>query len=377
MNTETDIHFMSLALDLAEKGRGSVSPNPMVGAVIVRNGEIVGKGYHQKAGTGHAEIIALEEAGDRARGATLYVTMEPCCHYGKTPPCTDAIIERGISRVVSSMTDINPLVNGCGFAKLHTNNVENVVGILEDRAKKLNEAYIKFIQTKLPFVTLKLATTLDSKIAAPDGKSKWITGSEARKRVHVLRSWSDAVMIGRGTLLADDPLLTVRDAEGSDPIRVIVDSTLKIPENAKVLSNALKNEGSTGEKDKAGSNVVIAAAGNVDRKKQSRLNALGAEVWEFESSDGLVPLKQLLNRLGENNVTSVLCEGGSTLASSLLKEKLIDKIIFNVAPKLLGCGFDAVKDLNIDNLDSAICLKNIDVETLGDDVIITGYPEYS
>ena len=371
MDTETDIHFMSLALDLAEKGRGSVSPNPMVGAVIVRDGEIVGKGYHQKAGTSHAEIIALEEAGDRARGATIYINMEPCCHYGKTPPCSDAIIESGISRVVASMTDINPLVNGCGFANLHMKNVETIVGILEERANKLNEAYIKFIQTKIPFVTLKLATTLDSKIAAPDGKSKWITGPEARKRVHALRSWSDAVMIGSGTLLADDPLLTVRDAEGSNPVRVIVDSNLKIPENANVLKDTAVNS------ELAGNKVIIAATRNIDREKLSRLNALGAHVWEFDSADGLVPLSQLFAKLGENNVTSVLCEGGSTLASSLLKEKLVDKIIFNVAPKLLGCGFDAVKDLNIDNLDSAICLKKIDVETLGDDIVITGYPEYT
>ncbi|MFC1490494.1 bifunctional diaminohydroxyphosphoribosylaminopyrimidine deaminase/5-amino-6-(5-phosphoribosylamino)uracil reductase RibD [Candidatus Latescibacterota bacterium] len=368
MNSESDIHFMSLAIDLAEKGRGLVSPNPMVGAVVVRDGEIVGKGYHKKAGGNHAEVIAIQEAGDRAKGATIYVNMEPCCHFGKTPPCTETIIKSGISRVVSSMKDINPLVNGCGFETLNQNKIETIVGILKERAQKLNEAYIKFIQYKIPFVTLKLAMTLDSKIAAPDGKSKWITGPEARKRVHMLRAESDAVMVGIGTLLADNPMLTVRDSEGSNPLRVIVDSKLRIPEDANVFRDDNKEPQN---------NVVLATTQNADKNKLARLTSLGVKVWEFESDDGLVPIPKLLEELGKNDITSLLCEGGSILASSLLKEKLVDKIIFNVAPKLLGCGFDAVKNFGIDNLDTALCLKNNHVETLGDDILITGYPEYN
>ncbi len=370
MNSEIDTYFMSLALDLAEKGRGLVSPNPMVGAIIVRDGEIVGQGYHRKAGSSHAEIIALEEAGKRAKGSTMYVTMEPCAHFGKTPPCTDAIIKSGITRVVSSMIDVNPLVNGRGISKLTSKNIETVVGILKDRAKKLNEIYIKYIQTKIPFLTLKLATTLDSKIAAPDGSSKWITGPEARKRVHLLRSWNDAVMVGSGTITVDDPYLTVRDVEGRNPIRIVVDSNVRIPETANVMKNV------SADTERPGLNVIIATLLNVDPEKTAHLESLGAEVMKFKPDNGLVPLKQLFEKLGERCITSVLCEGGSTLASSLLKAKLVDKIIFNIAPKLLGCGFNAVNDLNIDSLDSAICLHTTKVETLGEDIIITGYPEY-
>ena len=362
MNSNTDIYFMSLALDLAEKGRGLVSPNPMVGAIVVRDGEIVGKGYHKKAGSDHAEIIALKHAADKSYGATLYVNIEPCCHFGKTPPCTDAIIKSGIIRVVSSMVDINPLVNGEGFKRLHQNNIEIVVGILDNRAKKLNESYIKFIQSKIPFLTLKLAITLDGKIAAPDGKSKWITGKKTRKRIHQLRSWSDAVLIGVNTVLADDPMLTIYDIKGSNPLRVIIDSRLRTPENAKVLSDK---------------NVVIATTNKADEKKRSLFSQRCIEVLKFDSKNGHVPLYEVLIKLGEKNITSLLCEGGSILASSLLKEKLIDKIIFTIAPKILGGGYDAVKGLDIKSLDEAIRLKDIEVETINDDVVITGYPEYS
>ena len=362
MGNKTDISFMSLALELAEKGRGWVSPNPMVGAIVVRDSEIVGKGYHKKAGSDHAEIIALKNAADKARGAALYVNMEPCCHFGKTPPCTDAIIKSGIIRVVASMIDINPLVNGSGFKSLQKNNIETVVGILDNRAKKLNESYIKFIRRKIPFLTLKLAISLDGKIAAPDGNSKWITGPETRKRIHQLRSWSDAVLVGIGTVLADDPMLTVHDIKGLNPLRVIVDSRLRTPKDAKVL---------------LGKNVVIATTNKTDEKKLSLFSKRGIEIWKFDSKNGRVPLYEVLRKLGENNITSLLCEGGSILASSLLKEKLVDKIIFAIAPKILGSGYDAVKGLDIKSLDDAMCLKDVDVETIGDDVVITGYPEYS
>ena len=361
MNNETDKHFMSLALDLAEEGRGIASPNPMVGALVVRDGQIVGKGYHRKAGSDHAEVIALREASENACGATMYVTMEPCCHHGKTPPCTDAIIKSGITRVVSAVTDVNPLVCGRGFSSLQQNNIETMVGILKNRAQKLNEAYMKFIQKKIPVVTLKLAVTLDGKIADPAGKSKWITGHETQKRVHLLRSWSDAVMVGVGTVLADDPMLTVREVKGSNPLRVIVDSRLRTPGNSKVLSDK---------------NVVIAATNGADEKKLSLFVEIGIEVWKFDSKNGLVPLPEVLKKLGERDITSLFCEGGGVLATTLLNERLIDKVIFAVAPKILGNGYDAVKGLDIKSLDDAICLKDIEVENLGNDIIVTGYPEY-
>ena len=220
-DNETDKHYMSIALSLAEKGRGKTSPNPMVGAVVVRDGSIAGQGYHHKAGEDHAEVIALGEAGENTRGATLYVTLEPCCHHGKTPPCTDVIVKSGIRRVVTAMIDENPFVAGGGCARLREAGIDVKTGILEDRARKLNEVYLKYITTGTPFLTLKLAITLDGRIADTGGKSKWITDTETRKRVHRWRAWSGAVMVGVGTVLADNPSLTVRDADGSDPLRVM------------------------------------------------------------------------------------------------------------------------------------------------------------
>ena len=237
MNSDTDEHYMSLALSLAGKGRGTTSPNPMVGAVVVKDGTVAGQGYHKRAGEDHAEVIALREAGETARGATIYVTLEPCCHNGMTPPCTEAIQKSGIRRVVAAMRDENPIVNGKGIARLQERNIETTVGVLEDNARKLNEVYLKYIKNGIPFITLKMAITLDGRIADPSGTSRWITGSETRHRVHRLRAWSDAVMVGIGTVLADDPALTVRDVEGSDPLRVIVDSHLNTPLDAKVIGD--------------------------------------------------------------------------------------------------------------------------------------------
>ncbi len=361
MNTKTDKHFMSIALELAEKGHGLTSPNPMVGAIVVRDGQIVGRGYHRKAGSDHAEIIALREAADNASGATLYVTMEPCCHHGKTPPCTDAIIKSGIKRVVSAMIDVNPVVSGRGFGILQQNNIETLVGIYEHNAQKLNEAYMKFIREKIPFVTLKLAVTLDGKTADPNGKSKWITGPETQKHIHLLRSWSDAVMVGIGTVLADNPMLTVREVKGSDPLRVIVDEKLRTPLNAKVLADK---------------NVVVATTKSADKKTLSSFVEKGIEVWEFGSGDELVPLTELMKRLGERDITSLFCEGGSTLGAALLNERLVDKVIFAVAPKILGNGLDALRGLHIKSIDDMINLKDVEVKTTGNDIIITGYPEY-
>lgn len=361
MPAENDRDYMLLALSLAERGRGATSPNPMVGAVVVRDGVIVGRGYHIRAGEDHAEVIALREAGERAKRATLYVTLEPCCHHGKTPPCSDAVIRGGITRVVAAMTDPNPKVCGGGFERLRQNGIEFEAGLLEDRARKLNETYIKYIQTGRPFVTLKLAMTLDGKIAARDGSSKWITGPEARKRVHLLRSWSDAVMVGSGTALADDPRLTVRDIEGRSPLRVILDSRLRTPLDAHVFDDA---------------HALVIAASAADRSKEAELKKRGIEVMETDAVEGVIPLREALAFLGARQVTSVLCEGGGTLAGSLLRERLADKIHLFIAPKILGNGIDAFGNSGIGSMEEAIPLRDREVETIGEDLLITGYPDY-
>jgi diaminohydroxyphosphoribosylaminopyrimidine deaminase / 5-amino-6-(5-phosphoribosylamino)uracil reductase len=359
--SEADRLYMKMALSLAEKGRGTTSPNPMVGAIIVREGEIIGKGFHLRTGGDHAEIVALKEAGDRANGATLYVTLEPCCHYGKTPPCTDAIVKSGIKRVIFAMLDPNPLVCGGGFESLRQHNIVTVSGVLENSARKLNESYIKFISTGIPFLTLKIAITMDGRIAAADCSSKWITGPEARKRVHILRSWSDAVMVGVGTVLSDDPSLTVRDAEGSDPVRVILDHSLRSPLNAKIFSD---------------NNVILFTGNHPDEEKLKELNKRGIEVWKSDCIEGKISLEYILKKLGKKSITGILCEGGSTLASSLLREKLVDKVCVFIAPKILGSGMNGFSDLGIETLSDAIYLKDREIEEIGDDILITGYTEY-
>ena len=358
---DIDRHYMEIALSLAEKGRGTTSPNPMVGAVIVRNGEIVGQGFHCKPGGDHAEIAALKEAGDRARGATLYVTLEPCCHYGKTPPCTESIIKGGIRRVVFAMTDPNPLVCGAGSTRLREHNIETESGILEIQARKLNEAYLKFTSAGIPFITLKMAMTLDGRIAARDGSSRWITGPEARKRTHLLRASSDAVMVGVGTVLADNPRLTVRDAAGSNPLRVILDSFLRSPLNAQVFSDE---------------RAIVFTGNQPDNAKLQELNKRGIVTWKTESEEGKISLKNVLQKLGEHSITSLLCEGGAALATSLLCDRLVDKLYIFIAPKILGKGIDGIKDLGIESLSNAIHIKNREIEELGDDILITGYPDY-
>lgn len=361
MITDTDREYMLLALSLAERGRGETSPNPMVGAVIVRDGVIVGRGYHARAGGDHAEVAALREAGSRAEGATLYVTMEPCCHYGKTPPCSDAVIRSGIRRVVAAMTDPNPSVCGGGFENLRRSGIEIEAGLFEERARLLNEAYLKHITTGIPFVTLKLAMTLDGKIAARDGSSKWITGPESRKHVHLLRSWSDAVMVGSGTVLADNPRLTARDAGGRDPLRVILDPHLRIPPDAHVFDDT---------------HVVVVAALQATSEKTVEMKRRGIEILRMEAGEKGIALPGLLAELGTRNITSVLCEGGGALASSLLRERLADKVSFFLAPKILGAGMDAFSDIGVPSIDRAILLRDRLIEPFGDDVLVTGYPEY-
>lgn len=361
--------LMARALKLAELGRGQTSPNPLVGAVVVKNGEIVGEGYHQRAGSPHAEINALREAGERARDAVLYVTLEPCCHYGRTPPCTKAIIEAGIQEVIVGVTDPNPQVAGKGIRILKESGIKVQVGVLEEEVRRQNEAFFKYIRTKLPFVSLKAAVSLDGKIATRSGDSKWITGEEARLLVHRLRAESDAVLTGIGTVLADDPLLNVRLSgyKGRQPLRIVVDSSLRIPEESQLVQTAAQIP-----------TAVAVIRGNYSREKRERLEAIGVDVWELPASEGRVDLKSLLNLLGQKEIMNLLVEAGSAINAALLESRLVDKYIIFQAPLLIGGsdapgifggeGFSMIKD--------CLRLSPVFTERVGGDMMITAYPEW-
>ncbi|AYO31577.1 MAG: diaminohydroxyphosphoribosylaminopyrimidine deaminase [Thermoanaerobacteraceae bacterium] len=359
---DRDKFFMERALRLAEKGVGSTSPNPMVGAVLVKDGEIIGEGFHKKAGEPHAEVLALKQAGERARGAELFVTLEPCSHYGRTPPCVQAIIKAGVTGVVAAMEDPNPLVSGRGIKMLEEAGIQVRVGVMEERARKLNEVFIKYITTKKPFVVGKIAQSLDGKIALSSGISRWITGEPARIRAHELRSRYDAVMVGIGTVLADDPLLTCRlPGREKDPVKIVVDSTLKIPVNARLFQDSGK--------------VIIAATQKADRQKMRVLKELGADIIETESNGGdMVNLPQLFEILGTMGITGVLVEGGSRLLASLSKEELLDKLIIFVAPRLIGAeGLSSVGNLFVDELKKTPRFTIGSLEQIGEDIMLEAY----
>ncbi|MDK2821083.1 MAG: diaminohydroxyphosphoribosylaminopyrimidine deaminase [Clostridia bacterium] len=360
-----DIEFMKRALSLARKGLGRTSPNPAVGAVIVRDNKIVGEGYHQKAGTPHAEIHALREAGEAARGSTIYVTLEPCCHYGRTPPCTEAIIKAGIRRVVAAMADPNPKVAGGGLKFLRQKGVEVEVGVLEKEARRLNEAFIKYIVTGKPWVTLKMALTLDGKIATRTGVSRWITGRTSRNKAHQLRDTHDAVMVGIGTVLADDPRLTTRlpEKKGRDAVRVILDSRLRIPLSAKVVN--LDSPAKT----------IIATSEAAPLDSINRLKEKGVEVLVLPASEGLVDWNSLLDTLAKRSITSILLEGGAGVNATALEAGIVDKVIAFIAPKIFG-GTEApgpVAGIGIATPEEAWTLKDVEQEACGEDIMLTGY----
>jgi len=323
-----DEAYLERALGLAERGRGLTSPNPLVGAVVVAESRIRGEGFHEGPGRPHAEIVALEEAGDDARGATLYTTLEPCDHFGRTPPCTRAIARAGVVRVVCAMRDPNPIVDGRGFAALEAAGIQVRTGLLAQEANRLNEAYVKHVRTGLPFVTWKMAASLDGKVASRDGTSRWITGEAARADVHRLRAAADAILVGAGTALVDDPSLTVRDPayRGRPPLRVLVDARGRVPE--------------TGDLFDAAAPTMVATTGLAPRERTEAWRARGAEVVEYEPEGGGVPLPQLLSDLGKRDVQSVLLEGGPTLAWSMVEDRVVDKVVVYLAPKLIG-GRDA------------------------------------
>src|SRR5512136_472792 len=306
-----DERWMRRVLRLAEKGRGRTSPNPMVGAVLVKDNKVVGDGYHTKAGEAHAEIVALQRAGEGARGATLYLNLEPCAHYGKTPPCAPRVVEEGVKRVVIGMEDPNPLVRGKGMEILRGAGLDVDVGIQEKECWRLNEAFCKYILQKVPFVILKVAATLDGKIATRNGDSKWISGEASRRLVHRLRDQVDGVVVGIGTVLKDNPLLTTRIRGGRDPYRIVLDSRLRIPEEANVIGTSP-------------SKAIIAATELASREKIEKLEERGVRILILDSREGRVDLKACLSKLGEMGITSLLVEGGSHINGSLLDEGLFD-----------------------------------------------------
>ena len=348
--------YMAIALKLAEKGRGYVSPNPLVGCVIVKRGKIVGKGYHKKYGEEHAEINALRAAGKKANNSTMYVNIEPCSHWGKTSPCTEKIVESGIREVVVGMEDPNPLVDG--YKELKFRGLKTRIGILRDEAKKLNEAYIKHMKTKNPFVILILAMSLDGKIATSTGDSKYITGMEARKYVHQLRNDVDAVMVGINTVVRDDPLLDSRLVKGKNPIKVIVDSGLKISEKAKVLKDPNK--------------VIIATTPKAQKSKIEKLQHKGIRVIVLKPKKGLVDLNELMKELGKSEIALVMIEGGAELSGNAIREGVIDKVLIFTAPKIIGNGIDPIKNLGIKKVDKAINLKNVLTKKIGKDLLVEG-----
>jgi diaminohydroxyphosphoribosylaminopyrimidine deaminase/5-amino-6-(5-phosphoribosylamino)uracil reductase len=359
-----DYHYMKTALELAEKGAGRTSPNPMVGAVIVQDGQIIGRGWHEKAGGPHAEVNAIADAGSRTRGATMYVTLEPCNHQGRTPPCTKAILEAGISRVVCAMTDPNPEVAGGGARFLADWGIDVETGICEPEARRLNEFFIHYIQTRRPFVLLKCAATLDGKIATRTGDSKWVTGPTARARVHQMRHCCDAILVGINTVTADDPSLTTRleNSTGRDPVRVILDTQLSMPETAKMLSQ------------QSNAPTMVAASENAAPQKAARLEQQGAQILYVPEKQNRVDLDALLAKLGQMNITSLLVEGGSRVTAAFLQNRLVDKICFFYAPKILGGdGIGICSGPGPQLMSSAISVTDMETEQIGDDLLIQGY----
>jgi diaminohydroxyphosphoribosylaminopyrimidine deaminase/5-amino-6-(5-phosphoribosylamino)uracil reductase len=365
---ETDVAFMNAALRQARRGVGRTSPNPAVGAVVVKNGKTLATGYHRKAGAPHAEVEALGGLGGQAKGATLYVTLEPCHHHGRTPPCTEAILKSGVKRVVVGMPDPNPEVRGGGCAFLRAKGLQVDMGILEDKCRRLNEAYVKFVTRKRPFVIAKSAMTLDGWTATGTGHARWITGERSRRFVHGLRDRADAVMVGVGTVLADDPMLTARlgARRGRDPLRVIVDTHLRTPPNAKVLH--LESSADT----------VLAVGRGLRKSELKRFERPGVATLPCPKKARRIDLNALMDILGGMGVMSLLVEGGASLMGSLLRGRLVDKVYIFKAPRLL-CGSDGIpfaRGQGPKRMDRSLRLREISVRRFEEDVLLVGYPEY-
>ncbi len=362
---EKDTRLMRLCLGLACRGEGQTSPNPLVGAVITRAGRIVGKGYHQRVGEPHAEIEAIKDAGKTTSGAEMWINLEPCDHRGRTGPCTEAIINSGIKRVILGMEDPNPRVKGKGIAKLRKNGIEVKVGLLEDECRRLNEGYAKFICTRTPWVILKVAASLDGKTATRAGQSRWISGEKALSYVHRLRNKMDGILVGVDTIIKDDPLLTTRlhGKKGRDPVRIVVDSKLRVPLTSRVLN--LQSEAIT----------IVATTDRALPRKHRKLEQMGAKVLVITQDNGRVDLPSLMKEIGALNITSLLIEGGSTINASALSSGIVDKVICFYAPRIIGGKQSPgmVGGNGVETLEQAVSLEDLRVRRLGEDVLIEGY----
>lgn len=354
---------MQRAIELASRGLGRVNPNPLVGAVIVKEGRIIGEGWHEYYGGLHAERNAFLHCSEDAAGATMYVTLEPCCHYGKTPPCTEAVIEHRIARVVVGMKDPNPLVAGKGLALLRAAGIEVVTGAEEATIREQNRVFLKYITTHRPWVVMKTAMTLDGKIATRSGDSRWVTGEAARQKVQQMRSEYKGILVGIGTVLADDPLLNCRlKGEVRQPIRIVVDSRLRIPEDSQIVRTA------------AAYRTILAYTEREDQEKLDRLTRLGIEPVHCLIKENRVDLEDLLDILGGKGIDAVLLEGGGELNESFLRQGLVDEVAAFIAPKLIG-GREAktpVEGRGLDRMSDAIVLKQVSLEKVGEDILVRG-----
>ncbi len=355
-----DESYIQLTLELAKRGIGKVSPNPLVGCVITRNDKIIGAGFHAKYGAEHAEINAINSAQESIEGATLYVNLEPCSHYGNTPPCVDRIISEKIKRVVIGTLDINPVVNGNGIKKLKSAGIEVKAGVLEKECAELNKFFFKFIAKKIPYITLKAATTLDGKIADVNAKSEWISSQESRKFVHSLRNKYDAVLIGAKTALIDNPKLTVRHIEGRNPWRIVLDPQLKLPLDLLLFKKNFDQR----------TILVIGEKGLKKKRKLAQIANSGVKIIEAKKSDkNFINLKSLLKELAKINITSVLVEGGSKILTSFIKEKMFDDLILFISPKLLGDGISLVQNIGVSGIKKSLNLKLKNYEVLDNDIL--------
>ena len=355
-------YYMDLALRLALKAKGRTSPNPMVGALVVKNKRIIGRGYHEKVGSPHAEVIALDEAGKSAKGAILYVTLEPCAHFGRTAPCVDRIIKSGIKEVIVGMVDPNPLNNGRGINILKNYKIKVKVGFLEDKLRRINEAFIKYITKKIPLITVKVGQSLDGRIATKTGDSKWITSDRTRAYAHRIRKDYDAVMAGVNTILRDNPRLDAWFSQ-RQPIKIVVDSQLSTPEDANIFL-------------KKSQVIIVTLLAKPGQETENRkILAVKARILDVKEKSGQINLKDMLKKLAQSEITDILVEGGGTLIGSLFDEGLVDKILFFISPKIIG-GKEAISSVmgrGVARIDKAIRLKDVKIKRLGEDFLIEGY----
>ncbi|MCL5270378.1 MAG: bifunctional diaminohydroxyphosphoribosylaminopyrimidine deaminase/5-amino-6-(5-phosphoribosylamino)uracil reductase RibD [bacterium] len=363
--SRNDQAYMQMALALASRGRGRTSPNPMVGAVIVKEGRVVGRGFHAKAGEAHAEVVALAEAGELSAGATVYVTLEPCAHTGRTPPCTTALIEAGVARVVAAMEDPNPLVHGKGFGALRAAGIKTEVGCLEKEARRLNEFFVVYHEQRRPFVTLKWAMSLCGRTAHDSGQSRWISNAKSRQYGHRLRSQHDGVMVGIGTVLADDPMLSVRlpDYDGKQPRKIVVDGDLSIPTRARLL------------REKGGGQVILLTTPLAKPRMIKHFEKEGCRVIVIDGRRRIIDMHRLMDELFKLELMSVLVEGGRQIHTSLLAAGLADKVVSFIAPKIIGGGImrSPIENLDLPSIDQAIVLRDVKYQTFDDDLCLEGY----